>query len=277
MKSPLRHIARFFDNQQMQRALSGIRAPLGDDVIAQTAIDDFEEAVDFLGFTFVEIFLTEQQNDIRQCVFGLFPELRWDEDLNVTLASLGTRIDHGHFYNIGRIQIEGKHPLTPSRRIMTGLPDPIEYIDVTLRAHLDAPSLVFISFHAAFNQSVSRSLADILCKRYRPRPTRSRRFRNNGIQFRNPTLDRQDDIDLHVAAIERGTMERLRPYLKGGYFKSIAAKLPTLEIFGIRALPQAADPEWMTKTRDWRGPLGLEIEFFGWGGAEGKDWARGGP
>lgn len=245
-------------------------SPFPQDKLSDEAIADFHATVRYVGLSATEIYFPEQRSDIRSCLFNLLPDLRGTADINAAIDTLGTWVRAETCSVIGRIQRENKYLPVGPLRTMPNLPEEIEHIDVAMHTHLGMPSLVFLAFHVEVTEAVTKRIGDHLGAVYTARPEQSQRFPGrNSVYFRNPALNRRDDIDCYLSGVRSKIIDIITASTRNGQLSTLTRTLPVVEILSVRGLPLHPEDEWFKRTRPWRNPMGLDLEFYGFGGPDG--------
>lgn len=232
--------------------------------VSPAGIADFSASADVLGFSFAELFLSEQEQEISTSLISLFPDARNREEIQ-SIGRCEWSLDSGSESNIGRIQRAPKYLAAGTLRTMPRLPSEIDFIDVSFYRVPGAPSFAFLAFHVGFEESVRMRIEHYVSTTY----VAKARKRLRGVSYRNPELDRESDIDKYLHQIESLVQTEILRHITGGYFGSHNTALPVLEIFGLRGFPPQPSNEWLDRTREWRRVLGLDVDFYGYGGEGG--------
>lgn len=241
-----------------------------DESLHASAVEDFAESTRYVGFSFSEIFLSEQRPEIQKCIFSLFPSLRAERSAIFSLESLGRRLDHESYWNVGRLQRTPKN-IDLGRgnlRTLQTLPGDVEHIDVTIETSATMPSIVLVTFHVTVLDSVTQTMSAYLGKTYRARPTFSGSFLKPRLSYHNPAIDRETRIDAYLDRLRSETIFALQRFLSGGYFTTTADQVPILELFEVKGLPETPDRSWLARTKSWRDAIGINFEYAGLGGGK---------
>jgi hypothetical protein len=219
---------------------------------------------EYLFFRLIELYHIEDFENLREGLIKLFPELQGDLPQQDFRAEFSQSVENNFtsWRKLGYILPKGKGAFLDTHRVIPELPDEIRLIAVEL--HQILPSFFVVTYDCFLTSAATGHLLTLQDSR----PLGKVRFKRpipwgihgGGHSQGNPDTERVENIIDWLAAL-RGKVERcLLPYAsgyfarrEGGKLPRDAARLPAVEVFALKGVPEeaAAFGQWKDDARHW--------------------------